>query len=407
MTPGAGATRRLGGVDMARGLALLGMMAIHIVPAWTEEAGTSPMWTLFAGRAAALFALLAGVSLTFSSGSTRLLSGRALAGARVSLAVRALAICAIGLLVGYLNPPAAIILAYYGAMFLLAVPFLGLGPRALAVAALGFAVLGPLLMQDVRDGLSDLDGYDPTLTDLITRPGDVAGALLFSGSYPAVPWMAYICAGLALGRLDLRSRTVQLRMVAGGVLLAVAGWLASLLLMGPLGGRERILAATPGMDAEELQDLLVYGPDFGLSTSTHWWLAVMAPYSSTPLEIIATAGTAVAALGGMLFLSRSRAGALTPLAVMGGMTLTLYTGHLVLLSTGLLLRHPWAALAVHVAAALLFAFIWRNATEGRPGPLERLVSVTARRAGARIVPAAGAGVTGETGQRSDAGPGEG
>jgi hypothetical protein len=94
------------------------------------------------------------------------------------------------------------------------------------------------------------------------------------------------------------------------------------------------------------------------------------------------------------------------------MTLTLYTGHLVLLSTGLLLRHPWAALAVHVAAVLLFAFIWRNATEGRPGPLERLVSLAAKRAGARIVPDAAPGpkdspaVASDTGQRSDAGPGE-
>jgi hypothetical protein len=85
------------------------------------------------------------------------------------------------------------------------------------------------------------------------------------------------------------------------------------------------------------------------------------------------------------------------------MTLTLYTAHLALLSTGLLLRHPWAALAVHVAAALLFAFIWRNATEGRPGPLERLVSLAARRAGARTAPAAGTGQQGDTGQQSDTG----
>ncbi|GER21731.1 hypothetical protein NCCP1664_02280 [Zafaria cholistanensis] len=386
MTKPAG--KRLKGVDVARGVALLGMMAIHLVPAWTEESGTSPVWTLLAGRAAALFALLAGVSLTFTSGGAGLLSGQALAGARAALAVRALAVGAIGLGVAYLDPPAAIILGYYGAMFLLAVPLLGLGPRTLALAALGFAVLGPLLMQEVRDWLPDLDGYDPTLTDLVARPGTVAAVLLFTGSYPAVPWMAYICAGLAVGRLDLRSRAIQVRLVAGGVLLAAAGWLASLLMMGPLGGRERILAATPGLKAAELEELLVYGPDFGLPTTTHWWLAVLAPYSTTPPEIIATTGTALAALGGLLLLSRAGGAVLAPLAVMGGMTLTLYTGHLVLLSTGLLLRHPWAALAVHVAGALLFALIWRNVTEGRPGPLEGLVSLAAKRTGAWIGPAA-------------------
>lgn len=32
-------TRRLVGIDAARGLALVGLMAIHILPSWNEETG--------------------------------------------------------------------------------------------------------------------------------------------------------------------------------------------------------------------------------------------------------------------------------------------------------------------------------------------------------------------------------
>ena len=32
-------TRRLVGIDAARGLALIGLMAIHILPSWNEETG--------------------------------------------------------------------------------------------------------------------------------------------------------------------------------------------------------------------------------------------------------------------------------------------------------------------------------------------------------------------------------
>ncbi|MUN64653.1 DUF1624 domain-containing protein, partial [Kocuria sediminis] len=52
------------GVDAARGLALIGLIAVHILPEETETTG-EPTWSylLFAGDSAALFALLAGVGL--------------------------------------------------------------------------------------------------------------------------------------------------------------------------------------------------------------------------------------------------------------------------------------------------------------------------------------------------------
>ena len=60
---------RLVGIDAARGLALAGMMATHLLPAWNETTGDATLnWILFPGNAAALFALLAGVGLALSTG---------------------------------------------------------------------------------------------------------------------------------------------------------------------------------------------------------------------------------------------------------------------------------------------------------------------------------------------------
>ena len=49
-------------IDAARGLALLGMMATHLLPTFEADAHLTPTWIglTFSGRAAALFAVLAG-----------------------------------------------------------------------------------------------------------------------------------------------------------------------------------------------------------------------------------------------------------------------------------------------------------------------------------------------------------
>ena len=71
---------RVVGVDVARCLALLGMMATHILPGVVD--GDVPLgFQLAAGRASALFAVLAGVSLVLVGGREPL-RGRAWTGMR-------------------------------------------------------------------------------------------------------------------------------------------------------------------------------------------------------------------------------------------------------------------------------------------------------------------------------------
>ncbi|GER24421.1 hypothetical protein NCCP1664_29160 [Zafaria cholistanensis] len=379
---GAGAGQpgkaRILAVDAARCLALIGMMGVHVLPEANPADEPSATWILFAGRASALFALLAGVSLAFGSGGRTLLRGQALKAARVGTAARALLVLAIGLLIGYTEPDVEIILAYYGVMFLLAVPLLGLGPRALAGLCAVFALAGPVLMLALQDVLPASPDGNPTLTSLLGDPWVTATQLLFTGGYPAVPWMAYMCAGLAIGRmdlgarLDLGARRTGKRLLGFGVLLAAGAWAVSGLATAwawDLGWRQTAR-------------MLVHGRDARFEEDSWWWLAASTPYSDMPLELVHTIGTAMVALGVLLLAGRALRQVIEVLAPAGSMTLTLYSAHLLFLSVGLLGGSPFESFGLQVGAALLVGVLWHNLV-GR-GPLEAAVSAVSTRARARV-----------------------
>lgn len=367
--------RRVTGVDAARGLALIGMMAVHILPAWTADYEPTFTWTAFSGVSATLFALLAGLALAFMTGGARPSSGRTLTSSKAALAVRAALIAALGMLLAYADPPAAIILVYYGAMFLLAIPLLRLSVRALLTVAIGIAVLGPVMVHLTQGSLPYLGGYDPTFTTLVTEPITFASTVLFTGSFPVIPWMAYVCVGLAIGRLDLRDKVTAIRLFITGILVALGAWLTSSMLQGPLGGHDQLHAATP-WSAVDIHAYLTWGPPPELPTTTWWWLTVLAPYTSTPFEVFHSLGIAVAALGAMLLIGRWAGRALQPLAAIGSMTLTLYCAHLLLLATGFLAEVPWASFIFQTLACIVFAMVWLH-FKG-PGPLEHGVSVATK-----------------------------
>jgi uncharacterized membrane protein len=62
-------SKRVVGIDVARGLALIGLLATHIFPNADETTGKPTLaQELFAGDSAALFVLLAGTGLALLTG---------------------------------------------------------------------------------------------------------------------------------------------------------------------------------------------------------------------------------------------------------------------------------------------------------------------------------------------------
>ncbi|MBA4102777.1 heparan-alpha-glucosaminide N-acetyltransferase domain-containing protein [Pseudarthrobacter oxydans] len=342
---GPGSGGRLTGIDAARGLALLGMMATHLLPTFESDAHLTPTWVglTFSGRSAALFAVLAGVGLALSTGKQHPLTGRPLSAARRGIALRALVIAIVGLSVGAFEVDIAVILVHYAVLFLCVLPFIGLQLKILCAWSAAWVLGSPLVAFLLRPWLMathpplQLD-HNPAWQDLAT-PGQLLSDLFLTGYYPVLQWLSYLLVGLVIGRLALTAPGLPLLLLVGGTALAVFAKVLGTLAMEKWGG----LAA--------LQSILV-DPSFPLGSllqvnlsgvrqeGSWWWLASSAPHSGTTLDLLHTIGTAAAVLGLCLLIGRlaDRTGLdlLLPLRGAGAMTLTLYT------------LHVWAVASIHL-----------------------------------------------------------
>ena len=370
------AGRRLQAVDAARGVALLGMMAVHVLPPTAAAGDVSWAHELARGRASAAFAVLAGVAIALSTGGTTPPTGRRWQGAAAGLLVRCVLIGLLGLALGEADSGLAIILVYYALLFGLAAPLLGLPWRSLAGLAVGAALLVPTWSHVVRADLPPLRGPSPRFADLAELP-TLLTELAVTGYYPALAWTTYLAAGLAVGRLDLRSTAVARRLLLVGIALAVSAHLLSAALVDHAVGTDGLRPTA----ADEIQ----HGTT---PTSSGWWLTLAEPHSGTPLDLAATTGSALVLLGVALLLTPLVGRAILPLAWVGGMTLTLYSLHVLAVAYDIDPDDAEQRYVTHVVAAFVIAAGWRSWWPR--GPLEQLVSwpsrATARHVSSRAGP---------------------
>lgn len=395
------------GVDTARGLALFGMMATHIIPLVNPD-GTATTAALFAGRASALFAVIAGVSVVLSTrgalskphasdwGGTR-----GWVAAAAGLVVRGLIIAFFGLILGSISTRIAIILVNYGVMFVVAAFLVKLGPRVLGSLAAVWLVGTPFISFAVRSSLGLQPAYEVPHLLSLADPGQLFIAITLTGYYPVLQWMGFILLGMALGHARWQLNGVCVGALFGGAGLALAAKALSTLLI-EFKGREALEASIAsgsviGAGASGLDTLLIEG-NFGTTpTDTGWWLAVAAPHTGTPLDMLHVSGVAVAAIGACCLVANLLArvgapGAVTSgavptvegsgrvwlcfLSAPGAMPLTIYSAHVVFLEiTAGFPLGPWPEYALHVYVAMFAALLWKTFINRR-GPLENVVSST-------------------------------
>lgn len=358
---------RIEAVDLARGLALIGMMYTHIGPHWIGE--DPPVGDLIAGgRAAPLFAMLAGVALTIVH--ERDPRG---AGSMRATWIRAVILIALGLALGSLeHVPMYIILAYYGVMIVIVLPFRRLPTSWLFGLAFVWAILAPVLLLWAQREKQVFAGQ--TEWKDLQHPGELFMEIFVWGIYPVGVWIAYALIGMAIGRLDLRDTATAWRLVAAGAALVV-----STLSLG--------MAAIRAGKFDDLMDgswhVLFLGPSYPYEQTTWDELLLVGQHTSRPLGVISAMGSAILVVGLCALLVKvpwARL-ALTPVRAAGAMTLTLYTVHVLWswrLKVDFLNDHPdgfqegdtgiWLLQVVALAAA---ATIW-SLTLGK-GPLEWLV----------------------------------
>jgi uncharacterized membrane protein YeiB len=379
LAPPAGrpAKARVFGVDVTRGIALIGMLAANTFDVLNDAGKPTLAVMTVIGRSATLFVMVAGISLAFLSGGRHPVRGNARRTAAAGIATRAMLIGILGLALGHAAEDLAVILAYYGLLFLLAIPLLGLRPRALAGIAGALTVVGPLvLLTSFRIGLEPAFDSNPTLTAPFTDPIGFILQILITGAYPVIVYLAYICAGLAIGRLDLSSAKVAAWLLGGGLALAVTAWVTSSALLFRLGGLRSLQeAAGDETSPANVTDKILWDPD---QVESWWWLALRGHHSGTPIDMLHTLGSAMAILGAALLVTKLPAARrlLRPVGVAGSMTLTIYSVHALVLNLDLV-DDDRVFYLVQIAVAVAFAALWHR-FRGQ-GPLERLVAEAAGR----------------------------
>ncbi|MFD6140512.1 DUF418 domain-containing protein [Promicromonospora sp. NPDC060271] len=378
---------RLVGVDLARALAVFGMYIVHIGPPLSATSGVG-WWVRYLsdGHSSVLFATLAGFSLMLLAGRREPKTGLAGRQAKARIAIRAVVLLALGTVMA-MSFGGVIILGFYGVYFLLALPLVRLRARTLAIVAAGIALVGPQLAFALNGLLTEqivqtINAYDP-----LRRLSEVGVLdLLLTGFYPAITWMAFVVAGMALARADLAKTAVQWRLAVLGASLTVAAYGTSLLLAGKdalasmaeggsSSGSSGSMSGSSGsmpMDSGSLPDM----PGSMLLTA--------GPHSGTTFDIIGSIGVAilviVAATVAMDRLPRLRRLA-TPVIAVGTMSLTAYVGHFVLqpmlpMPAGADTQQSWVPVLLFILGATVFAAIWSRFF--RRGPLEYLLNAATK-----------------------------
>ncbi|MER5733847.1 DUF418 domain-containing protein [Streptomyces sp. NPDC002138] len=374
--PDGSSMGRLVGVDLARALAVFGMYIVHIGPALSATDGVGS-WVryLAEGHSSVLFATLAGFSLMLIAGRREPKTGLAGRQARARIAIRAVVLLALGTLLA-VEYGGVIILGFYGVYFLLALPLVRLRARTLAIVAAGLALVMPQLAFVLNAVLSDSVQQSVNAHDPLKALSEVGVLdLLLTGFYPAITWISFVVAGMALARLDLTAAVVQRRVAALGASLAVGAYGLSLLLVGKdaLRSTAEDGASSAGSGASSLGSGAM-PPELSPSQ-----LLSASPHSGTTLDIIGSVGVALLVIVGatvlMDRLPRLRRLA-KPVIAVGAMSLTAYVGHFVVQSAlgvpaGESSPASWAPVLAFILGAIVFAALWSRFF--RRGPLESLL----------------------------------
>lgn len=261
---------RLTGLDLARGLAVLGMMVAHLGPkgGWVETAAD--------GFPSAMFAVLAGCSLSLMNSRADAEGGPAVARARFRALVRGLLLIAAGVVLGILPTTILIVLVPVGAIYVLLGPLTRWRTWTLALTFVG----------------------------LVLFSGLAAVVTGFDGGYPPLAWLAYGVFGMLLHRVFFAAREWAVGTALLGAALGAAG----------LVHRHLVGAGVPG-------------------TATGPAEAFLSPvgHSGGVLDVLYSCGVAAALTGLCLWVCHAPTPrrAVFPLRAVGMMALTVYVLHVV------------------------------------------------------------------------------
>lgn len=213
--------QRVTGIDLARALAIFGMIIVNYKLTMNAETGNLLLISfakLFEGRASALFVILAGIGITFFTNKARASGDRLLiTNSRIKLVKRGMLLIFIGLIYTPIWP--ADILHYYGFYFLVAAAIFTSKTRTLLYTSAGIMLLFPVLML-FFDYLKNWDWSTLSYQNFWTFDG-LLRRIIFNGFNPIIPWVAFLIFGMWLGRLDLSDKPTRKKLFLASLITLI------------------------------------------------------------------------------------------------------------------------------------------------------------------------------------------
>lgn len=218
--------KRINGLDFARAWAMFGMLIINF-SVITNAEGNGPPWlihftSLFQGRAAALFVVLAGIGISLMSRGTAADGDLTqIKSSRIIIWKRSLFLFVLGLSL-YVLEWTGDILHYYGVYLLLASALLTVKNKWM----IGLAIIILIAAQSLQVLFNVFQGWSDTApfinyVDFWTAEGFIRN-LLFNGYHPIFPWICFFLIGMVIGRLNLHDRTIRNRLLGLGLIMTIS-----------------------------------------------------------------------------------------------------------------------------------------------------------------------------------------
>jgi uncharacterized membrane protein YeiB len=206
-SPTTSGTPRLVALDVARAVALVGVVAMNYVGALVRPGLDRGFWGRvfdpFTGplstRFAATFVLVAGIGITLLTERARRSDDPdEIRRARLRLARRGLLLYLVGYVLDFTWP--GTILFFYGAYFLLATVLFRLATRWLVVIGVGAGVIASSVGTWTawkRERFEPVTWLNFSRIDSIQ---DLVVRTFLDYTHPVFPWIAFLCAGMIIGR---------------------------------------------------------------------------------------------------------------------------------------------------------------------------------------------------------------
>jgi non-ribosomal peptide synthetase-like protein len=261
-------------LDVARGLAVVGMIFMHCAPEEGSDAGASVassvlIWLsgFLHGKSAALFFVLAGVAWELQAQRSAHTAGRL-----SFLLRRAFTLATAGVLLHVLAWPTEVLVPL-ALMMVISSALRYLGRRAMVWSVLVLLTLAPCVPAFLGDTVASDWNDDGSHAADHALGWVTVRALLIDGNYPVVPWLAFPLIGMLMTRCWEDSRSNKLWFGAASATFLAAQALVLLVgsLSGSLGGVESQLANTWDQTASLSFVLITGGAAGGVVTGLAWW----------------------------------------------------------------------------------------------------------------------------------------